>query len=42
MECGTKWTPIMPFEDAPQIKKLPERSQNSGVFMVRESAPPCA
>src|SRR5918994_6361821 len=26
----------MPFEDAPQIKKLPESSQNSGVLKARE------
>ena len=31
---------MMPFEDAPQIKKLPESSQNSGVLRARETAPP--
>jgi len=39
MECGTKWTPMMPFEGAPQIKKLPESSQNSGVCRARETPP---
>src|ERR687897_1229377 len=29
MEWGTKWTPIMPLEEAPQMKKLPDSSQNT-------------
>jgi hypothetical protein len=31
---------MMPFEDAPQMKKLPESNQNSGVLRARETAPP--
>jgi hypothetical protein len=31
---------MMPFEEAPQIKKLPESSQNSGVRKARETPPP--
>ncbi len=41
MECGTKWTPMMPLEDAPQMKKLPDSSENSGARAARESTPPC-
>ena len=40
MECGTKCTPMMPLDDAPQIKKLPDNNQNSGVRTARERMPP--
>jgi hypothetical protein len=30
---------MMPFEEAPQIKKLPESSQNSGVLKARDRTP---
>jgi hypothetical protein len=39
MECGMKWTPTMPFEVAPQMKKLPDKSQKTGLCMARENAP---
>ncbi len=40
MEWGMRWVPIRPVEVAPQTKKLPARSQNSGTRSARDMIPP--